>query len=442
MKKRTIISIVLTCTCLFLTHKIWLDENHLNIYLIISISILSFLFFYKISNYLADFRNIKNKSLIEIIFLTAFFIALFIPMSHIDNNESSEQENRTLAKLKPFLTEQNTINYDFGKNFNDWFNDHFNFRTQMLKLNSFKKVSTNKDVEIKQDGFIEKKSGFMYYYRNFYRYSAKEVQNNLNPLIELDKFCKKQNIKLYVLITPPKEEVYKPKSSIVKIKDNKAFENYIQQLQKNSNLKIFYPVNKFKEGAKNNYIYFKTDDHWTDDGAFIGYKTLMNEIKKDFPNVKTLTPNDFDYIENNLVRADWDRKFGYGRTATKLGIFDLDKYHTTKYRYYRHKDFDNLKVKITNENLHREKDYFYEKGANYKVILLGTSQNENLTEFIPFTFKNVKRIRTNNVRGLTSTEWTKIMKYWQKDIVDYKPDILIFCLIYNNISNLPFIFKD
>ncbi|MBR2526674.1 hypothetical protein IKE67_09440 [bacterium] len=442
MKKRTVISMFLTVISAFLTHKFWLSANTFNFYLFISISVLSFLLFYKISNYLADFKSVKNKSVAEILFLIIFFIVLFIPMSNIDNSEISEQENRTLAKLKPIFTKQGKINYDFGKNFNDWFNDHFNFRNKLIALNSYLKISTNKDVEIKQDGFIDKESGFIYYYRNFYRYSSKEVQNNLKPLIELNNFCKQNNIKLYVLITPPKEDIYKPKSSIIAIKDNTPFEKYIQQLQKNTDLKIFYPINEFKENAKNNYIYFKTDDHWTDDGAYTGYKVLMDAIQKDFTNINVLTPNDFEYLENNLIRTDWDRKFGYGRTATKLGIFNLDKYHTTKYRYYKHKNFNALKTTITDINLHREKDYFYPKGANYKVILLGTSQNENLTEFIPFTFKNVKRIRTNNVKGISQTESTKIMKYHKKDILEYKPNILIFCVTYNNLSTLPYFFKD
>ena len=143
-----------------------------------------------------------------------------------------------------------------------------------------------------------------------------------------------------------------------------------------------------------------------------------------------------------MVRCDWDRKYTYGRTAAKLGIFSHEKYHKTPYRYYTHKDFKNLKIKVKYEPLHREKDYFYPKGANYRVILLGTSQNENLTEFIPYTFKNVKRIRTNNVEGLSPTESTKIMKYWQKDIIDYKPNILIFCMTYDNFSKLHFLFKN
>jgi len=362
-------------------------------------------------------------------------------MSHIDNTEISEQENRTLAKFKPFFTEQGKINYDFGKDFNEWFNDRFNFRDRLIALNSRIKVSTNKDVEIKQDGFIDKKSGFIYYYRNFYRYNQKEAKKNLKTLFSLNDFCKNNNIKLFVLITPPKEDIYKPKSSIIELKNNTAFENYLKQLQQNTDLKILYPINEFKETTKNNYVYFKTDDHWTDDGAYIGYTVLMDAIKQDFPNIKTLTPDDFDYIENNLVRADWDRKYRFGTTATKLGIFNLDKYHTTKYRYYQHRDFDNLKTKITDIDFKREKDYFYPKGSDYRVILLGTSQNENLTEFIPFTFKNVKRIRTNNVKGLSETESTKIMKYWEKDILDYKPNILIFCVTYSNLAKLQNMFK-
>ena len=70
------------------------------------------------------------------------------------------------------------------------------------------------------------------------------------------------------------------------------------------------------------------------------------------------------------------------------------------------------------------------------------SQNENLTEFIPFTFKHVKRLRNNNVQGIKAEEEFKIIKYYKDEILEYKPNIIIFCITYNNISELHKLFEE
>ncbi|MGN0192957.1 MAG: hypothetical protein ACI4CY_05490 [Candidatus Gastranaerophilaceae bacterium] len=87
--------------------------------LFVIILVLTYLLAYKLSNYVADFKSVKEKSRIDILFLTIFFIFLFIPMSKVNKDEISLYENRTLAKWKPFITQDGAINYDFGKDFNE-----------------------------------------------------------------------------------------------------------------------------------------------------------------------------------------------------------------------------------------------------------------------------------------------------------------------------------
>ena len=103
-----------------------------------AILILTFLLAYKLSNYVAEFNTIKGKSRVEVIFLTIFFIFLFIPMLHINQEDISQRENRTLAQWKPLIQENNTINFEFDKDFNNWFDDRFNLRELFLKIHDLK----------------------------------------------------------------------------------------------------------------------------------------------------------------------------------------------------------------------------------------------------------------------------------------------------------------
>ena len=170
----------------------------------------------------------------------------------------------------------------------------------------------------------------------------------------------------------------------------------------------------------------------------------MKVISNDYPNIKILNANDFDYFYDKNVRGDFFRNFNHGQDCERMGISKsvCKKYHQYDYTYYKYKDFDNLKTTVINTEHHLEKLYDYDKGANYKVVQLGTSQNENLTEFIPFTFKHVKRLRNNNVQGIKTEDEFKIIKYYKDEILEYKPNMIIFCITYDNISELHKLFEE
>ena len=94
MRKRTFLSIFLTVLFILLSNKFWLifktkTSAHFEFEIFTIILVLSFLFFYKITDYIADFKTIREKSRIDIIFLTIFFVFLFIPMSHVNQDEKS-----------------------------------------------------------------------------------------------------------------------------------------------------------------------------------------------------------------------------------------------------------------------------------------------------------------------------------------------------------------
>ena len=411
--------------------------------LFVIILILTYLLAYKLSNYIADFKTVKNKSRLDIIFLTIFFVFLFIPMSNINKDEISTQENRPLAKLQPFIYQDGEINYDFGKNFNEWFNDRFYLRQKFVNFrNSFTMLIANKC----EKGILDTDTKTMYPNWSFGHIDIKTVKTNFNALYELNQFCKKHGIKLYILIVPKKADIQITKYNFIKdTNKHEDFLNYISELQQENNLKIIYPYNKMREAVSNGkLLYFKTEHHWTDDGAFIGYQELMKVISNDYPNIKILNANDFDYFYDNNVRGDFFRDFNHGQDCERMGISKsvCKKYHQYDYTYYKYKDFDNLKTTVINTEHHLEKLYDYDKGANYKVVQLGTSQNENLTEFIPFTFKHVKRLRNNNVQGIKTEDEFKVIKYYKDEILEYKPNMIIFCITYDNISELHKLFEE
>ena len=65
------------------------------------------------TDYVAKFSVLKNKSRIETIFLAVFFTMLFLPMSWINKEEISQKENRMLAQWKPLINQDFEFNYNY-----------------------------------------------------------------------------------------------------------------------------------------------------------------------------------------------------------------------------------------------------------------------------------------------------------------------------------------
>lgn len=406
------------------------------------IAVLTFLFVYKISNYVAEFKTIKGKSRIEIIFLTVFFAYLFVPMSYINQDVISEKENRVLAQWKPFITKSGEINQNFGKDVNEWFNDRFNLRRELLKMHTTFSVLLTKEAEegvIDRNGFLFLKSEI-----NHSRYE-KISEADYDALRQLNIFCRQNNIELYVLIVPDKSYVQIPSKKIL-LHDNYAeiLNEKVKELNAQSGVKTIYPLEEMRQAVKQHDMYFRTEHHWTDDGAFVGYQAIMKAISLKHSDIKILDENDFNISLNNMVRGDWYRDYNYGSSADVLNLPKLyvKKLHKVNYRYFTYKNINNIKTKVIHTYKKRYKEYYNPEGANYRVIQLGTSHNENLTEFVPATFKNVLRIRNNSVDGISSKDEFKIIKYYKKQILDYKPDMIIFCISQANILQLHDIFNE
>lgn len=84
-------------------------------------------------------------------------------------------------------------------------------------------------------------------------------------------------------IVPAK--IYYAKDGLInnKLKEyNDTLPQFIKYIKETLNFEIIYPLDELKEADKSDYVYFKTDHHWTDWGAYIGYQALLKQLKKTF----------------------------------------------------------------------------------------------------------------------------------------------------------------
>ena len=219
----------------------------------------------------------------------------------------------------------------------------------------------------------------------------------------------------------------------------------INTLISSTDVNIIYPFNELKEGSKTDWVYFKTDHHWTDTGAFIGYNCLMNKIFNDFPNIKPVKKSDFYIAYNNLIRANYSRTFSCGHQLKKAGNFlkPIKKHIlTTEYKFFNYKKQNKLRILQIYDSHEKTTITYNPSGDNKKVLLIGNSMIYNLYPFISATFKYSKLTNLNEIKNKKESEHYKIMKYFKNDILGYSPDILVLCISPDGLYKLKKIFDE
>lgn len=381
-----------------------------DVLLLITLFTLFFLLYFKILAWLMKLKWVQNKSRIDIVFLTVFFILLFLPMLHISDAEKSEQENRMLAKYTPLIDYRGGCNLKYGKNFDAWFSDRFWGRDELVKVYyKIKKINkyiiTAKASKLKNDWY------FNNYDLSTLTISEKQKVQYKKNIQYLLQFCKENNIKCYMEIVPAK--IYYAKDGLInnKLKEyNDTLPQFIKYIKETLNFEIIYPLDELKEADKSDYVYFKTDHHWTDWGAYIGYQALLKQLKKDFPDIYEAKEGDFDISYSKKVRAEADRKYWQGHTCNLLHQ-NQDCSLNIDYKYYDGKN------KHINAISYGE---FHNSDGKYKALLIGNSFTENFKPFLVYSFKDIKRFRCN----IAPNDNLKLSR-WKKEILEFKPDVLI-----------------
>lgn len=180
----------------------------------------------------------------------------------------SENENRFLAEL-PKYTNAKLINGEFMNGLDEYINDQFVFRDNWISLKTtaeraLLKLDINSVYFAKDDYLIEK--------HNKSDVSKEQVEKNKDRLTEfVEKSVEKLGEdRVNVMLVPTASEILKDKlPPFATGYDQEAYMNeVIESLPKGTFIDVRDVLNQHKE----EYIYYRTDHHWTTLGAFYAYE--------------------------------------------------------------------------------------------------------------------------------------------------------------------------
>lgn len=387
----------------------------------------------------------KFKKLTIIFFLSFIFILPTITILSKDK-KVSEIENKILTQFQS-PTINSILDKRFMKNFDKYTEDQFPFRENFIKLkNNFSYLIGQREfrnIFISQNKLLEK-----------YQFNKKNINHNLDKIINISNTLNKKNIKSRLIIIPNSIAFYEHELDKYLITDSqKTTLDYINNFCDNNNLNFYTPYNILNK-YKNEYIYFNTDHHWTQLGAYISYldmnnKNLFNTVKIEHSEINNtfISKNNYkinksetnidSFIYENYEKVN-DSFFGtyYSKTLldkikpdsiysySNFNNFSIENDFTDKYNTLYDKEKLNTKNKY---------QYFLHGDPGFSIIYGNNNSNKEILIFKDSYFHNFAPFLTQNYSKIHIVD----PRYYQIDLEKYlleNPNI-IECMFFYNLHS-------
>ncbi len=208
--------------------------------------------------------------------LAAFFvIAVLLPK----DLTAMEKENRELKEM-PAFNAQTVLSGSFSKDFEDYLADNVGYRSffmdisakienlKGIKTESGKIVSANKDLGTGNQGenqLLVLPDRVMEVYKK-----DETAQQQYVDMLNLYAQNLPESVRMFSMLVPTQIEFYEKQSVADSEKETIDFiyQNVDDRVQ---TVNVYDALKAHKE----EYIYFRTDHHWTQRGAFYGYNAFL-----------------------------------------------------------------------------------------------------------------------------------------------------------------------
>ena len=341
----------------------------------------------------------KNK-IHKIILVAAFFLFLvampvltFINFPKEDK-PFSENENRTLAGF-PEISFEAYVDKSAMTGFEDWFSDRFFGREEWIKL----KNSTERFIgKTEVNGIFTVEDRMMQVWKG---YDKEFIDKNLAAI---NKFTEKNSdIPVYFMLAPTSQEIYSGLlPECTPIGSQQEMSNYCRENLECGYIDIFPALKSHSD----EYIYYRTDHHWTSYGAYLAYAEAAKSLGY---QAAPLSAFDIEHASSDF------RGTLYSKTLDDSITPDIIDYYHSKAENdltltindgVSVKDYDSLYFR---EYLDVKDKYSSFMGTNSPVMTITTEESNNeqsilifkdsyAHSFIPFLTSHYSKITVLDMR--------------------------------------------
>ena len=301
-------------------------------------------------------KNIPNI----ILLVSLACIIAFFSLSYIftPNVGFSEDENRVLQGTPRFTVEK-LLDGTYTRQLHDYFSDQINFRTAMIRLKASIELALGKNenntILLGKDGYLIETHQYTEDNYSYLKRNLLKIENLMNSLEE-------NEIQVHSAIIPRKVDILQSKLPPYYSDDRNQ---EIWSLVSDQHLNLTDILSKRQSFG--NDVFYKTDHHWTADGAYYAYAELLAlfgsysqpksffelELLSDSFYGTTFSKSGFFFASADSIYAPKANADRYFTTIVDTGIefegfYDID-YLSKKDKYSVFLSGNNAHVKITDK---------------------------------------------------------------------------------------------
>ncbi len=329
-------------------------------------------------------QNLKKYPIVIFFGVLLYVIAIADFFSPIE--EFSETENRRLTDFPKFSWSQ-LFHNKYTPKIEDFTEDHFIVRDKWISLKSISESALGKQ---ENNGVIYGKDGYMF--TKFLKADYKQFENNINSINSFIQRHKDKNISVLIAPTSPGVMIDKIRSANSPIIDT----DYMIKYTKDNLADDFINVQPTLSKHSDEYIYYRTDHHWTTLGAYYAYEEFMNTIKKDYTPIDNYTMIDVE----NFLGTHFSKAKNFNVISDTLSYIESDATMIINEKEMDIYEYDKLKVRDKYAMfMHGNPGYATIKGnGNGKIMIIKDSYANC---FIPFMINDFEEIHIFDMRYIT-----------------------------------------
>lgn len=285
-----------------------------------SCAALTIISFIMIKKYISDYPFYK--------FFLIFTFVFLISVPFVGEKENTSFEKRALAEFPAFKLSNI---WKFFFQYQSYFNDRFAFRNEAVQAISkfrFRIFHVSPMPQIVKVG----KDDWLFTSRDEYindtstPFTKSQLDSVILNLQIITKYFDIRNIKYYFAMIPVKERIY-PEYMPGDLRKQMTFSKQAQlydELKKHPEIRSIDCKAELIAAKKIRPVYYTTDTHWNEYGAFLGYRKIIERVKQDYPQIIPFEESDFTLDSSVTDAGDLQLLMGF-RDVLKFNHYHLKR---------------------------------------------------------------------------------------------------------------------
>lgn len=194
----------------------------------------------------------------------------------------------------------------FPGQFKYYLSDHFGFRNLLIQLHGRLMVqglgvTSNQSVILGKDGWLFlANEGSLDDYRHADPFTPEKLEQWRTIFERRRQWCADRGIKYLVVFAPSKHSIYPEEMPDVytRLSQPSRLPQLVEYLRKHhSPLQVLDLTQALLDAKRGGVrLYQKTDTHWNDRGAWVGYRAVMDAVQRQVPSARVLSAHEFEPV--------------------------------------------------------------------------------------------------------------------------------------------------